>query len=178
MRNALCLLAVLGLIGLASVAQADDVTIGEPINPFVFATDLGSVTFEHVEGGPENKGFFHIYVFNNTVDAWKGVKFTLFQSPSTVVFDLNQVPQYNGAAMAASDYSISNLVPPTATLMFESDTVDVGELANFKVFTDNTATGANFGICFEPIPVPEPTTMALLAGGLGVAMLKLRRRRA
>ena len=89
---------------------------------------------------------------------------------------------------------ITSVVTPTASLptytwsitndtsldyTFYSNPVQPGQSATFTFYTDNTANkNAFFGLCAYPTPVPEPSSLLALSGGLmGLVGFVARKRR-
>jgi hypothetical protein len=177
-------LSLLVLLCVVGPAFADDVQIGTPAIPIVFAGTGDGVLqqFQHMDLAPF-KGWANIYVYNSSNVAWGDFHFQIFSFDQS---DVSQVDFISGgiynptSSQALGSWSINNS-PATGAMMnlyFYSDPVLPGHLANFQVYTDNTATHANFGLAVWPTPVPEPGSLLALSSGLiGIAGLALKKRR-
>ncbi len=175
MKKILMAVAVLCLV--VSAANAHLGTAGTDENP-VLISGIGisaQVEETHVDDSPW-KGTFILKVKNTSNTPWGDFHFSINGNAvfGTYDPDLNEYyPKMNNVVLTGSNAVISQN-GQQLDLFFDNTPVQSGQIVTFEVYTDNTATQQNFGICFYPTPVPEPATLAIL--GLGaVALLRKRK---
>ncbi len=179
MSKYLCLLAIVAL-AIASPVLAHDGYIGSQENP-IELNDLSAQFFNHSDDEPF-KGWAYVFVKNTSQIAWGDFHFKIFSYDGS---DISAV-DFRDASMGGMDpistqtglsWTIdNNVVGAEMSLYFYNDPVLPGQFAAFQVWTDNTASKVNFGICIWPSPVPEPSSLVVLSGLFGLAGLSWRRR--
>jgi hypothetical protein len=179
-NKCLCLVALIAL-AIAGPAMAHDAYIGAPGSEIEFAT-WASQSFNHQDAAPF-KGWAYVFVKNTSLNPWGDFHFRVFSYDGS---DVSAV-DFRDASMGGMDpistqigttWSIDNSGPQAImSLYFYGDPVQPGEFAAFQVYTDNTTTQGNFGLCIWPSPVPEPSSLLALSGMFGLAGLVWRKRR-
>lgn len=168
----------IGLLALALGATpvlAHSVDYNDDQTPVVY-TGMGvTVTVAHDPDGDPWKGYFKVWVENETNIDWTGFHFSLspipgYEPPSEVIFvvDAGQGFVPSSSQSFTYDYTVS-----TFDFNLTADPVAQGEMAWFKVYTDNTANMQPFAVTFYP--TPEPASLAVLALGGGVLLRRRRR---
>lgn len=185
------LAACLILTACVGPALADDVTIGTTGSPIELNGLSASYGAEHADAAPF-KGWAFVTVKNTGNEAWGDFHFKVFAYPGGSN-DISQVSFLDASmqdSLGASGYNPistqssttwtidNNVVGAELSLYFYSDPVAPGEIATFSVYTDNTASHANFGLMMWPSPaVPEPgSLLALTTGLVGLAGFMRKRR--
>lgn len=168
------LAVILGLSLLASpnAALADDATIVTSFSSY------DSQQNDHNDADPF-KGWVDVTVTNNMSEAWGDFHFEILD----IGYDVTNVdfidtsPYEPTSSQSGLSWSIDNSAyGATMDLFFYSDPVLPTEVAQFKVYTDNTADNVPwFGVVIYPTPVPEPATIGLL--GFGVLAVLARRKK-
>lgn len=176
------LLCTLIALVCAGAALADDLYIGSEQNP-VEIGDWSAQTFNHQDADPF-KGWAYVFVKNTSLDPWGDFHFKIFSYDGS---DVSAV-DFRDASMGGMDpistqvgttWTIDNVVVGAEmSLYFYGDPVLPGEFAAFQVYTDNTTTQGNFGLCIWPSPVPEPSSLlAIVTSLVGLVGFGIRRRR-
>lgn len=129
---------------------------------------------DHVDADPW-KGYFTVTATNYSDGNWYDFHFGIKDigwDPSNV--DIIVASPYEPtSSQSGLTWSVDNSDPEaTIDLYFYSDPVLQNETATFTIYTDNTVSKKNFGVCFWPT-IPEPGTMSLLALA-GLALLRRR----
>lgn len=164
------------VLGGAVPAQADD---GSAVLTF---GDYNQQTVYHYDqdAGYGFKGWFDLTVTNNTSAAWGDFHFMLFNFgsyDSSVIF-IDSSGGGNDPQSTTNTIDSWTISPDKKSLdlFYYSNPVGIGQTANFKVWTDNTAgTNDPFAIGAYPSVVPEPVSSTLFI--IGVATLGFRRLR-
>lgn len=186
------LAACLILTACVGPVLADDVTIGTTNNPIELNGLSASYSAEHADATPF-KGWAFVTVKNMGSEAWGDFHFKIFAYPGGSN-DISQVsfldasmndslggPGYDPTSTQSSTtWTIdNNIVGAEMSLYFYSDPVAPGETASFSVYTDNTASHANFGLMMWPSTiVPEAgSLLALSTGIIGLVGFMLKRQR-
>lgn len=183
MRSSVILAAVVGMLALISCpALAHDGYIGAVDNPIEIG-DWGQQFFNHPDQDPW-KGWAYVFVKNTSQEAWGDFHFKIFSYDGSDISNVDFRDASMGGMNPISTQTLeswtidNNVVGAEMSLYFYGDPVLPGEFAQFQVWTDNTASMTNFGICIWPSPVPEPSSLLVLSGSLmGMAGLAWRRRR-
>jgi hypothetical protein len=188
-----CIIAVcLILAACVGPAVADDVYIGSAQDPIELDGLSASYEAQHEDGSPF-KGWAFVTVKNTGGEAWGDFHFKIFAYPGGST-DISQVsfldasmldslgnPGFNPiSTQSGTTWSIdNNVIGAEMSLYFYGDPVAPGDVATFSVYTDNTASMANFGLMMWPSPVvPEPGSMLALATGLfGLVGFAIKKRR-
>ena len=132
-----------------------------------------AITMEHGDSSPW-AGWFNVTATNTGTEPWGDFHFGIFEVPSYGAVDN---VDWHDASMGGFDptssqspltWAIDNVtVGATIDLFFYTDPVLPGETATFSVYNVNPDQLTFFGVSFYPTPVPEPTSLCLLAlGGL------------
>lgn len=184
MRFTSCAALVLAMV-VASLAPAfaHDGSFGSPTEPIELSTFDGQNFIHENEQFPW-KGNAFIYVKNTSAVAWGDFHFKIISWNGDNISNVD----FKDASMGGVDpistqsplsWTINNtVVGAELSLYFYSDPVYPGQVATFQIYTDNTTDNVQFGLCMFPSQVPEPSTLAGLAGGfVGLFGLALRRRR-
>ena len=178
-------LVALLCVGLFSTAQAHLQVIGSDTTPIEF-TGYGisaQETGTHDDESDPFKGSLMIYAMNTGSFAWTDFHIKITDPYSKGIENVFIVDgfdtDFGNIDPTSSQSGLTwNITAPTATEgamidLYFTDTVEYGELAWFKIYTNNTIDKADFGVCFYPT-VPEPATLAMF--GLGTLVL-LRKKR-
>jgi hypothetical protein len=172
-KNVLIASALVALA--ATVAWADDVTIGDESSPVSLTTPYNSI---HEDEDPF-KGRLNLYFANDSLENYYGVQFTIFgvsggSDPSHVLF-VTSGTYYPTSSQTISSVFVDNLAVggPTMKVWFSGDPVLPEDMGWVKIYTDNTQDKGRFGVAISPL-VPEPMTMALLGAG-AVALIRRRK---
>ena len=182
-------LVALLTVCLFSVAQAHLQVIGSDTTPIEFDSFgiTAQETGEHLDDDPF-KGSLKIWAENTGSFAW-----TDFHIKITDPYNngIQNVLIIEGTNDIDNDGDLDNVNPTSSQSgltwditepdgtngamidLYFTDTVGVGEVAWFMIYTDNTVDKKDFGVCFYPT-IPEPATLAML--GLG-ALTLLRRKK-
>ncbi len=157
----------------------------------------GDLTLESViswvhEDEDPFKGTATVFVTNTGQQAWGDFHFEIYTVPGfgSATSVLIKDASTGGVNPTITGYgSIHSLDTPNGwiigttddghakiDLFFYNSPVLTGQTVSFTIYTDNTAQNLDFfGIKFNPTPVPEPATMAMLAlGGLLAFRRKIR----
>ena len=190
-KSFLLAVAVLALgLFCAGAALADDVYIGDADHPILFNSPTATYGAEHEDGG-DYKGWAFVFVKNTSAVAWNAFNFKIFSYAGGST-DISQV-SFLDATMNDSlgnpgfspmssktgfTWDIDNdVVGAEMTLNFANNVINPNEMAWFQIYTDNTASQANFGLMMWPTAVPEPSSLlAISTSLLGLAGFALRRR--
>ena len=191
-KSFLLAVAVLALgLFCAGAALADDVNIGSETAPILFNSPTATYGAEHEDGG-DYKGWAFVFVKNTSTVAWSGFNFKIFSYPGGST-DISQV-SFLDATMNDSlgnpgfspmssktglTWDIDNdVVGAEMTLNFQNDVINPNEMAWFQIYTDNTASHANFGLMMHPTAVvPEPSSLVAISTSLlGLAGFAWRKR--
>ena len=200
MRKIVMAIAALGVVLACAVGVfADDAYIGctgDPVARIVISVnpvhygDLAAKQYTHDDHdvGYGYKGWATVYVVNDSDTPWSDFHFSLFQvvAPFGATFKdagmggQNPVYQLNGVTKSAT-WTIDNgaVGGPTLDLDF-NNFVGIGDMAMFKVYTDNTVTNTKFGLSMYPTSdyVPEPSSVLALSTALaGLVGMVVRRKR-
>lgn len=167
------------LLGGVNPAQADD---GSDILTFGDFNQQNSYHYDQDIDGSGFKGWFDLTVTNNTNSAWGDYHFILFDFGgynSSVIF-------VDSSGGGNDPTSTSNTIDSwtisdggkSLDLFFYGDPVGIGETANLRVWTDNTAgTNDPFAIGSYPSVVPEPISSTLfIIGGATLGFRRFRKK--
>ncbi|GMV37965.1 MAG: hypothetical protein AMXMBFR61_24730 [Fimbriimonadales bacterium] len=161
-------------LGLTSQARAHDAFW---TGSFSSTGEGAAVFLEHEDAFPW-AGWVHVTVTNESDVAWGDFHFKIFSTGQDVSnVDWVTDPPYEPQGRAFDYWVVDNAPPTGATLdlYFWSDPVLVGQTVTISVYNVNP-DHVNFGVCFYPTPVPEPSTLAVFASGFaGLAALARRR---
>jgi hypothetical protein len=170
------------MLAIVVPALAHDAYIGDQNNP-VEMNGWDIQLYNHPDESPY-KGWAFVFVKNTSQEAWGDFHFKIFSYDGSDVSSVD----FKDASMGGMDpistqtgltWTINNtVVGAEMSLYFYGDPVLPGQFAQFQVYTDNTAGKVNFGLMIWPSPIPEPSVLLALSGGLiGAAGLAWRRRR-
>lgn len=179
-RSVTLILACLVLCAFALPALAHDADI---VTSFTGVGQTVAKQFEHEDDDPW-KGFVNVWVTNSSQAPWGDFHFQIFSyQPGVSVENVHFIvdaPFQPISSKTLSGWDVDNapVTGSTLDLYFYGDPVLPGQTATFTVYTDNTTDKVNFGLMMWPTPVPEPSSLIALSGGLmGLAGFALRRRR-
>jgi len=196
MRKIVMAIAALGVVLACAVGVfADDAYIGctgDPVARIVISVDpvhygdLAAKQYIHDDHDVSYgyKGWATVYVVNDTDTPWSDFHFSLFQvvAPFGATFKdasmggQNPVYQLNGVTKSVT-WTITD--GPSLDLVFNSF-VQIGDMAMFKIYTDNMPNGTKFGLSMYPTSnyVPEPSSVLALSTTLtGFVGMVVRRKR-
>ncbi|MFA7061338.1 MAG: DVUA0089 family protein [Pedobacter sp.] len=189
MKNVIAVISVLLVLSLASLAGADIYrgtvvsSVTEQYNgTLVYTSDVWRFHF-----GLANDANVHIYTdswtdftsgnFDPAIYLWNGSGVLIAES-----IDIDPITNYNASlqeTLSAGNYTITLVLngnipakadPPNPILL--SDGFSFDSFAQQDLITTFGVLG-NFHVFFDVVPVPEPSTFLLFAGGLlGVGMLR------
>lgn len=161
MRN-LCL-SVLAVLAFSLPVLAHDGSFGSQTSPIDVA--LGdNLQFQHNEppvGTPQDqfKGWAYVTVQNSGNQPWGDFHFQIF---GPQVYFTDTVPFTFWSTIPGATYNIT-ADRQGADFYFYGSPVQPGGVAQFAVYTDNTALmNSFFGLGFWATPVPEPISLTLL----------------
>ncbi|MBU0637297.1 MAG: PEP-CTERM sorting domain-containing protein [Planctomycetes bacterium] len=127
------------------------------------------VDLSHQDADPF-KGWLNVTATNTGSEDWGDFHFGIYdpiggQDISNVHFLDSSMGGFDPtSSQAPLTWTIDNVtVGATIDLFYFSDPVAPGETATFNVWTDNPDHLSFFGVSFYPTPVPEPTSLALMA---------------
>lgn len=185
MKKLLVAFLFCSLLFFVSSVFAHDGAWGDVNDPLAidWIGDSQTLDLEHQDADPW-KGWASLIVWNICGDDWgdfhlkiKGINI------DNVDFVANEtyIPQMwirVGGTWVLNDslsWTINNtVVGAEMDLFFYDDPIEHGDIAKFRVYTDNTASHCSlFYVSAHPTPVPEPTMLALLSIGI----LALRRKK-
>lgn len=167
------------VLGFAVSSWADDA------DATLSFSDFNQQTVYHYDQDTGNgfKGWFDLTVTNNTNQAWGDYHFLLFDFDnyeSSVIFVDSSGGGYDpeSTTNTIDSWTIST-DGKSMDLFFYSNPVGIGQTANFKVWTDNTAgTNDPFAIGSFPSVVPEPVSSTLfIIGGVTLGYRHFREKR-
>lgn len=156
---------VVALLGLVSTVMAHDAVY----NGLGLAVGQ-NVTDDHEDQDPWAGWVKVIDITNEGTEAWGDFHFSLsdagYGTAGLMWDDSVNAP----TSTQAFTYQISQ-DGLSIDLYFYGDPVLPGETASFQVYNVNPNQLSFFRVCFEPTPVPEPATIAILAIG-SLALLR------
>jgi len=171
-------------ICLISTSFAHDGTWGSELNPGSMTLD-SVISWDHDDDSPF-KGAATVFVTNMGQQAWGDFHFEVYSVPgygdatSVLIKDailggVDPVMTGYGVPHSLDNWQIGTTQDGHSKidLFFYNSPVLTGQTVSFTIYTDNVAGLDFFGLKFNPTPVPEPATLAIL--GLG-GLLALRRK--
>lgn len=176
------------ILSFSSATWADNFKYNDVTDPLAL-DNYGAenpVEFSHEPDADPYKGYFEITVKNTCDVAWKDFHFGLYQiypsNPSTVVFDITTTPVASSTHVT-NNWSVSLSNDRTMLDIYFNSDIDIEELVNFQIYTDNTDNHQPFGIYLYPTidgpppgPVPVPPAFILLGSGV-MGLVAYRRKK-
>lgn len=184
-KYVLAVLALAAAMACAMPAAADDVTLNFSLDG-VGSAYVQSANHDDQDLGYGYKGWATLILENTSNTPWSDLHVSLFAvvQPFGAIFQdasmggMNPTYELNGVSKPVS-WAIDNAAVggPTMDLVF-ADFVGIGDIAKFKVYTNNMATQTMFRLSVYPTAdyVPEPSSLLAISTAM-VGFVGLMRRR-